>query len=125
MDTWNRLKIISIFLLLACFLSCSAAAQTPEERRLHEIDRELSELEPMLAGELHPEDRERFQHRVEQLHRERQELEEFLGSRHGRIEHGANAWSWRDLDPAIVAAIIGALAAIIVALIGRSRGRSS
>jgi len=119
-DSMNNSNILYFFLLLAFFIPLIATAQMQEERRLEEIEQEMVKIEHRLGDELHPDDRSLLEQRFEGLHEEKRELKEFLEDR-GRNELPIEPPDGKELSPTIVAAIIGALGAIIVALIGLMR----
>ena len=121
----KKSNIVYLMLILVLFIPLISTAQMQEERRLHEIEQELMELERKLEEEMHPEDRGRFQQNAEELHAEKRGLEEFLNNGKDRKEHTNEHPDENGLDPTIVVAIIGALGAIIVAIIGIKKGKSS
>lgn len=116
----NR-SILYLFLFFIFSASLPAIAQLPEEQRLHVIEQEQNELHQRLSEDLSPEDREHLEQMMEDLLAERRELEKHIKAygkeKAGQVKSGETDKNplW---DPVIIAAIIGAIGAIMAALIG-------
>ena len=113
-----------ILTLFACFLVCAVLqpqehGEPDKSQRIAEINRELEDLREQLKGVADPERRQGIEEDIERLERERDDLEREGPGDHepGFFEFIADAIK----NPIVLAALIGAIGAIIAALIGIKR----
>jgi hypothetical protein len=119
-DSMKYSTVLYFSLVLLISIPLIATAQTDRDQRLHQIEGELAEIEHRLSEELHPDERAQLEQKFEELQGEKIELQQSSGIPIEPAEKNGHIFS----NPIVIAAIIGALGAIIGALIGLKKRKT-